>query len=364
MQRFRWCLRFILALVLVMSTTGAIVAAQSAPVELGTVASGQVAFQIVAVGDDRAGAVNARGYLTELAGLDRGALFTDPGAPSPATARVTFVLDVGTASSTPTGDATVQDGSGTLTIYLLENGGADPRKPASFATGTPVAGAEIVLQNVVQTIPPDLIVVAAEGAVTQTAAAPFTLDGEQYQLGHAGLQLHLTMTGSGTGDADATVIDLAGNATVVDEGAADSTTAPDAATPVTDASCAAVATWLAPSLARLDLAAALISAAPATLDPAIDATAIAAAATEVAGLTQGQRSTAVPPDADGANRLLVTTLSTIGRGLALLASAIEPSDSTRFDRGRQALDDGVALATRATTAISPIAASCGIDLGA
>lgn len=363
MQRFRSLYHLVVALVLVGSTTGAVAAVQRAPVEIGDGSAGDVAFEVVAVAGDRAGVVSARGYLTEVAGVDRATLFTDPDAPSPATARLTFVLDVGTATSTPTGDTTVQDGSGTLTIYLRENGGADPAKPASYTAGTPVAGAEVVLQNVIQAIPPDLTVVAAEGAVTQMAAAPFALDGETYQLGHAGLRLHLIMTGSGTGETDTTVVDLAGNATVVDEGSSASATTPESATPAADENCPVIASWLATSQARLDLATALVAAAPSTLDVSVDAASIAATATEVTGLTQGQRSTAIPPGAEAANRLLVTALSTLGRGLTLLAGAIEQSDSTRFDQGRQALDDGSALATRAATALAPIASSCGIDPG-
>ncbi len=363
MQRFRFLHHLIVALVLVGSTTGAVAAMQTAPVVIGDGSAGEVAFGVVAVAGDRAGAVSARGYLTEVAGVDRATLFTDPDVPSPVTARLTFVLDVGTATSTPTGDTTIQNGSGTLTIYLRENGGADPEKPASFTAGTPVAGAEVVLQNVIQMIPPDLTVVAAEGTVTQMAAAPFALDGETYQLGHPGLRLHLTMTGSGTGETDTTVVDLAGNATIVDEGSSGSARTPAAPTPAAGENCPAIATWLATSQARLDLASALVAAAPATLDASADAASIEATVTEVTGLTQGQRSTEIPPGAEAANRLLVTALSTFGRGLTLLAGAIEQSDSTRFDQGRQALGDGSALAIRATTALAPIASSCGIDLG-
>ena len=359
MKRFRPVRGLILGLIIISMVTSAAAAVQTAPVEVGAGSSGQVAFEVVAVADDRTGTVSARGYLTEVAGLDTASLFTDPDVRSAATARLTLALDVGATASTATGDTTVQDGSGTLTIYLLNEGGADPAKPASFTAGTPIAGAEIVLQDIVQMVPPDLTVVVAEATIAQDSAAPFSLDGETYQFGHAGLQLRLAMTGSGAGKTNATVVDLAGNATVVDDAGSSSATA---ATPANGAVCAGTQTWLTTAQARLDLAAALVSGAPATLDEASDAVAIRSAAAEISGLTQGQRSNAIPSEVGAANRLLVTALSTIGRGLSLLADAVEQSDSARFDQGRRALNDGAALASRATTALAPVAASCGIDL--
>jgi hypothetical protein len=155
---------------------------------------GTTAIEFLARIDQTGDSMVAYGYLTEVAGLSEGDLFT--GAPSDTTARLTAFAKGTISTRTVSGVVHNLDLSGTLTIYSLPNGGASFNTPSSFQSGTPVAGYSLTIQDILTVIAPDTGVPTLIGDLRQTQAS--MLGGGKGKFGQNGAKLRLLATGFGT----------------------------------------------------------------------------------------------------------------------------------------------------------------------
>ena len=181
-----------------LSATGAVVAPELASANgsggIAVSAKGTTAIEFLARIDQTGDSMIAYGYLTEVAGLSTGDLFT--GAPSDTTARLTAFATGTIGTRTVSGAVHNLDLSGTLTIYSLPNGGASFNTPSSFTSGTPVASYSLTIQDILTVIAPDTGVPTLIGDLRQTQAS--SLGGGQGKFGQNGAKLRLLATGFGT----------------------------------------------------------------------------------------------------------------------------------------------------------------------
>jgi hypothetical protein len=305
------------------------------------------------------------GYLTAVIGLERSLLFTDA-APSLATARFTYAGSVAIASRTDRADVTTSDGEGVLRIYLhVNDAGASWDDPGSFAGGEPVAEYSIRLLDTLQRQAPGVGVLVGDGQLTQETAAEFSLDGERYRFGAAGIVQRLRYVGSPLGGASPGVLAvvltgsssvLAREAIAVNVGAAAAT--PAAAT-ATGEECPELQPWLSQTRDALRQAGAHGTTSGVEGDlSTLDADVLRQAEAEVAALGLAQRRITPPEAAVEANRLVVTALSTYARGLQVIANAAAEQDPDLLTQGQSVLADGGQLLRRADETVSALASAC------
>ncbi|MDF2760157.1 MAG: hypothetical protein K0S99_2791 [Thermomicrobiales bacterium] len=306
------------------------------------------------------------GYLTAVIGLERSLLFTDA-APSLATARFTYAGSVAIASRTDRADVTTSDGEGVLRIYLhlSDAAGASWDDPASFAGGEPVAEYSIRLLDTLQRQAPGVGVLVGDGQLTQESAAEFSLDGERYRFGAAGIVQRLRYVGSPLGGTSPGVLAvvltgsssvLAREAIAVNVGAAAAT--PAAAT-ATGEECPELQPWLSQTRDALRQAGAHGTTSGVEGDlSTLDADVLRQAEAEVAALGLAQRGITPPEPALEANRLVVTALSTYARGLQVIANAAAEQDPDLLTQGQSVLADGGQLLRRADETVSALASAC------
>ena len=139
------------------------------------------------------------GYITHIAGIDDGALFSEPNpaARNETTARLSFFASTTIAQRftvlpSPAVPSVIDvDSSGTLTFYFTETPPARSfATPASFASGVAVASHTVRLQDVIAAlvgVDPSRGVVDGSGELCQQSATPFRLGGEVRRLGRRGL---------------------------------------------------------------------------------------------------------------------------------------------------------------------------------
>jgi hypothetical protein len=309
------------------------------------------------------------GYLTAVIGLERELLFTDAASarPSLATARFTYASSIAIASRTDRADITTTSGDGVLRIYLHVNdaAGASWDDPGSFAGGEPVAEYSIRLLDTLQRQAPGVGVLVGDGQLTQETAAEFSLGGERYRFGAVGIAQRLRYVGSPLGGAAPGVLAvgltgsssvLAREAIAVNVGASPAT--PAAAT-TTAEECPELQPWLSQTRDALRQAEARGATSGVEGDlSTLDADALRQAAAELAALGQTQRGLASPEAAVGANRLVVTALSTSARGLEVIANAATEQDPDLLTQGQSVLADGGQLLQRADEIVSALAKAC------
>jgi hypothetical protein len=136
----------------------------------------------------------AFGYLTEVAGLSEGDLFT--GTPGEGTSRLTAYATGTVGTRTANGAVHNLDLSGMLTIYSLPGGGASFGNPDSFQSGSPVAAYSLTIQDILAVILPNTGVPTLIGDLRQTSAS--SLGGGKGKFGQNGNKLRLLATGLGT----------------------------------------------------------------------------------------------------------------------------------------------------------------------
>jgi len=155
----------------------------------------------------------AYGYLTEVAGLSEGDLFT--GTPGEGTARLTAYASGSVGTRTANGAVHNLDIAGELSVYLLPNGGASFGQPDSFRSGTRVARYTLTIQDILTVTAPNTGLPTLIGDLVQTDAASV---GGQGKFGQNGAKLRLLATGIGTRlppDPPVATLTVAGNLATV-----------------------------------------------------------------------------------------------------------------------------------------------------
>jgi hypothetical protein len=170
-------------------------AAQSAAEEVGVAAAGQDAIELIGKIDQDGLAFKGYGYLTYISGVPDDQMFTDPINRSEATARFTFASSAQMTARSVIETIFVLNAAGSTTIYFNEKPGASFEDPNTFAAGTPIAVSSERWQNIISVQAPDTAIATGVSEFTETTVNPFTLNGEQYQLGHVNLTLRFSYTG-------------------------------------------------------------------------------------------------------------------------------------------------------------------------
>lgn len=303
------------------------------------------------------------GYLTSVIGLDATLLFAED-APSERTARFTYAGSVSISSRSDRGDVTAFEGAGVLQIFLDDDGGASWDDPTSFADGQPVAELSIRLRDTLHRQAPGVGIVVGDGALSQEAAVEFTVNGEVYRFGDAGIEQRLRYVGAlleGATEPPSFAVSLTGNASVVVREAipvnvGQSTAA--VATPQVE-NCPDLQPWLDQTLDGLTQAQALAAVAGANQEvTSRDEVAMRRAAADMASLGEAQRGATVPEAAAEANRLVITALSTYARGLRLIATAAAEEDAELLAQGQAVVADGGQLLDRAVDEVTALADAC------
>lgn len=302
------------------------------------------------------------GYLTSIIGLDPSLLFTDA-TPSERSARFTYAGAVSISSRIDRGDVTTFAGDGVIQIYL-DDAGASWDDPASFGDGEPLAELSIRLRDTLHRQAPGVGVLVGDGQLTQVTAAEFSLDGERYRFGNAGIEQRLRYVGAllgGLAAPPALAVSLTGSASVSVREAIPVNVGQPAATAATPTAqtCPDLQPWLGQTIDVLTQAQALGAVAENDGDvSSIDEDAIRQAAAEVAVLGEAQRAVAAPDAAAEANRLVLTSLSTYARGLEVIATAAAEQDAALLAQGQSIVADGSQLRERAAGEIGALANAC------
>lgn len=175
--------------------------------------------------------LTAFGYLTSIAGLSEGSLFTspratdwrDPNSTDEGKARFTVHSRTTITSVSATERTITALARGRLSIFFQVGGGADFDDPSSFGAGTEIASFSGRFQNNLALEPPDFMnnaTFALGGDLKQTGARSFTLGGRRRELGETGELRSLVASGRGQledpGPPESTLF-IAGSLAVVGE---------------------------------------------------------------------------------------------------------------------------------------------------
>jgi hypothetical protein len=201
-----------------LSATGAVVAPELAAANgqagIAVSAKGTTAIEFLAQIQQNGDALLAYGYLTEVAGLSAGDLFT--GTPSEGTARLTAYATGTVGTRTANGAVHNLDIAGELSIYSLPGGGASFGNPDSFRAGMRVARYTLTIQDILTVTSTNTGLPTLVGDLRQTDAA--SLSGGKGKFGQNGTKLRLLATGIGTRqppDPPVAILTVAGNLATV-----------------------------------------------------------------------------------------------------------------------------------------------------
>jgi hypothetical protein len=342
------------------------------PFQIAAPFPNETAFEMVGRSEHLESAFTSYGYLFSIAGMDQSMIFSEPGSTGAASARFTYFARLNGPEESPSGSVPVMNADGTLTIYFSENGGSNLDSAETFYRGSPIATFEVRLQEVLQVGQQESGVIVGDGTLRQVIETPFSLDGDQYRFGHAGLEERFLYTGTTMEQVPNPVsftASVAGHVTVTGTqatgeavtGTPASEASPES-TETVDASCEGAEPWLEDSMANATEAEAIIAGIPASPSvQSLDPVAVSDAATKLANLVGTQREAAVPEVGISANRLLVTALGTYSRGAMLIEQAVADGDEATLSQALDILQDGKELTARALEQLAQIATTCGIQ---
>lgn len=360
-----FALTFVLSLLLAAPLSVPAAAQDAAPLEVASGPLSEPMLSVAAHADRSGDTLRLYGYVTRASGLTAAELFGGDTA-SAGSARFTFTADMSQDAPVNRADTTSYAGTGTLRVYLAPDGGADWANPASFGAGEDVATYDLSLAETLQRQSPQVGVLVGVGALTQTDAGDFTLDGAAYRFGAANLGARLRYTGAllptpAEGFAQSALVFGQANVTsrevqVVQMGLPAATPAPGETSGAVSA--CAFAPWLDNATAAATLAGAGVAALDLSALDAVNQEAVQTLATRLDEAIAALRSGDVPADASDANRLLVTALSTTSRGLRGVEAAVASGDAASFAQATGVLTDANALLAQAQAAIAPLAAAC------
>jgi hypothetical protein len=201
-----------------LSAAGAVVAPELAAANAaGGIAvspKGTTAIEFLAQIQQDGDQLLAYGYLTEVAGLSEGDLFT--GTPGEGTARLTAYATGTVGTRTANGAVHNLDIAGELAVYSLPGGGASFGNPDSFRSGTRVARYTLTIQDILTVTAPNTGLPTLVGDLRQSEAA--SLGSGQGKFGQNGAKLRLLATGIGTRlppDPPVATLTVAGNLATV-----------------------------------------------------------------------------------------------------------------------------------------------------
>ena len=165
---------------------------------VGVAAPGQKAIELIGRSDQDVNVVIHFGYLTRIADLAEGALFSDPTIRSEATARFTFFSTTEITSRHELGNIITTAAPGKLTIFFNRTPGGNFNDPESFTAGVPIATYTLRYHNTLNVQTENEGIVSGAADLLQQSAQSFTLGGEKRRLGHVGLRQRIEVTGRGT----------------------------------------------------------------------------------------------------------------------------------------------------------------------
>jgi hypothetical protein len=138
------------------------------------------------------------GWLTQVAGLSDGDLFTDRSRRGASTARLRWHAEVHVRTIDVLPSLFLGTGNGRLRIFYARNGGARDGEPQTFAAGRLIARYTGQFRNIQTVIAPDHAVTQIIGELSQRAAHRFVVRGKHRQLGRVGLLQRLDASGPAT----------------------------------------------------------------------------------------------------------------------------------------------------------------------
>jgi hypothetical protein len=167
--------------------------------EVGVAPGGQNTTEVVGKIDQTGFEFSFYGYLTHINGMSETLLFTSGDAISRTenTARFTFHGTATATSRSVISNVFVIDALGTINYYYQPEAGASFNNPQSFAQGTMIGSHGARIQNILNVVAPNQGLTTGFIELTQNNAVPFTIGGQQYQLGRGGLLQRLSYLGTG-----------------------------------------------------------------------------------------------------------------------------------------------------------------------
>jgi hypothetical protein len=212
----------LLVALLVIAATWQLESASAASTVLAEAPPGFNAIEFVGRADQNGADFVSYGYLTYVRGLNNSQLYTNPAAPSEATARFTFYTTATLTARAVISTVFALDSAGITTWYYNPTPAASFANPASFANGAAIATGNVRYQDILNVQGPNLGIATGAGEMVQTTAASFQLGGQTYQVGAPGWMLRLATTGEGHRTdpvAPKSFVFLAGNAVVTGQNA-------------------------------------------------------------------------------------------------------------------------------------------------
>jgi hypothetical protein len=172
-------------------------AAAAAPRRVGSPPEARNAIEVVGTILQDGLSLTGFGWLTHVAGLADGDLFTGSQRDA-TTARLRWYSQVTVKAADVLPSLFSVTGTGALRIFFDGNGGAQPDVPATFPTGRLVARYSGRFHNVLSVIAPDQAVTEITGELLQRETRTFELGGRRCQLGRDRLLQRLSAKGPGT----------------------------------------------------------------------------------------------------------------------------------------------------------------------
>ena len=174
------------------------------------------AFEFIGAVHQRAFDFQFDGFLTRVAGIEPSLLFatSDPTNRDAASARLTLTGAYTGVSRSVLGSVFDVNAEGAFAISYLEDGGADPESPESFAAGSQVASGTASVQSVIAVYSPQSGLANGAGEFTFTASQPFTIAESTFQFGIGESRYRIAWFGVGQlldPDLPESLVNVAGN---------------------------------------------------------------------------------------------------------------------------------------------------------
>ena len=360
----------LLAIIVAMFSAALPVTARQDAVDLSEVGSGPLgerSFALVGRSAFSQDTVTIYGYLSAVVGLNPDQIFTEQ-PHTEQTARFTFIAELDGIETANRADLRTTSGEGTLRIYFDPAAGKSWSDPDSFWRGQLVAEYALTAKEILQRQSPTVGVSVGDGQMVQEQALEFDLTGQTMRFGRPDIQQRFRTIGvlqaesppdAAFGTTWSGSVSVTGReVTAVPLGGPTAAEASAAATPETG--CAALLAWSEPTTASLAQAMGIaeFSSPDVTLET-VETTQLAQGVEALSALVTAQRALAVPEDASATNRLALTALSTVARGMQGATDASRASDSALFAQSQETVRGGVSLIGRATAEIETLAADCG-----
>ena len=195
-------------------------ATAASPGEVGNVSAGRNSFEYIGRVDQDGDNLTSYGYLSAIARLRPGQLYTTSDPHDETTARFTYYGTATLFARNEFNGLFVIDARGSIDYFFDPNGGADFSDPASFKTGRLIGSDAARFHDVLSVTAPNTGIPHLTAALRRTKARRFVLAGTTYRFGHLGLRQRSMATGlsNRTDPKPKSVLFLGGEVVVTDEG--------------------------------------------------------------------------------------------------------------------------------------------------